>query len=73
MTVVQTRTKDGVSGGIGRARATWWHRPDRREWTCIGGPEALINTFADDPVLGSFTRRVALGEMQHRRGTRLSD
>jgi len=32
------------------------------QWSCIGGSEALIASFAQDPELGSRTRVVALGE-----------
>ena len=31
-------------------------------WTCVGGPEQLVNSLLDDPTLGPRTRRVTLGQ-----------
>lgn len=32
------------------------------DWTCIGGPEALVSRLASDPLLGPRTRRLSVEE-----------
>lgn len=32
------------------------------DWTCIGGPDALMSRLLDDPLLGPRTRRVTVDE-----------
>ena len=32
------------------------------DWSCIGGPEQLVNRFLADPTLGPRTRRITLGQ-----------